>query len=558
MLVTLGIQDLAIIEDTTLELAEGLNVLTGETGAGKSIIIEALSLVLGDRAEVDLIRRGRDRAEVEAVFRLGPTSPLRARLAENDLGGRDEPDLLVVRRVVAPGGKGRAYVNGRVVTVSMLAELTRGLIDVSSQHQHTELLDPARHLEILDRFGGLLAQREAFARAFSGVEAARRTLSELRRKDAERARREDFVRFQLAEIDEVDPQADEDEALEAERQKLAHADRLVSGANEVAGFLGQSSGAALERMQQALRLLDRLRGFDPALTPLSERLTTARIEVDDIAHELRAYASGVALDPRRLDKVSERLEALKRLKKKHGGDLAEVLRARDALRAESEAFGSIEIEIVEAERALHTLTEAALAEARRLSDARRRAQGELERRVGDELQSLAMGGAAIRFVLTPRDALGPEGLEGGELFIQTNRGEGFSPLVKTASGGELSRVLLALKRVLMHVDPVETAIFDEVDAGTGGAVGDMIGKKLHEIAAERQVLCITHLAQIASRGTTHLKVDKIAENDRTVTRVTRLDAPGREREIARMLGGVEITRTTLQHARELLARAVEV
>ena len=555
VLVSLAIHDLAIIEDTTLDLSDGLNVLTGETGAGKSIIIEALSLVLGDRAEVDLIRRGRDKAEVEALFRLSAESPLRARLDAQDLTSRDDPEMLIVRRVVAPGGKGRAYVNGRVVTIATLAELTRGLVDVSSQHQHTQLLDPESHLEILDRFGGLLVERVAFGKAFHAVEDARRALAGLRRRDAERVKREDFVRFQLAEIDEVDPTPGEDEALEAERQKLAHADRLVSGAREVAGMLSQSAGAVVERMLAAFKVLDRLRGFDVALAPLAERLATARIEVDDIAQDLRGYAADVDLDPRRLDQVTDRLEALKRLRKKHGGDLSEVVRARETLRAELTAFESLEIEIVEAERALARVTEIAEGAARRLSSAREKAKAAIETRVGDELAGLAMAGAAIRFVLATRSELGPEGFETGELHIQTNRGEGFSPLHKTASGGELARVLLALKRALMHVDPVETCIFDEVDAGTGGAVGDMIGKKLQEIASERQVLCITHLAQIAARGSTHLKVSKEAHADRTLTRVVRLDARNREAEVARMLGGLEITATTLQHARELLTRA---
>ncbi len=554
MLVTLAIHDLAIIEDTTLELSDGLNVLTGETGAGKSIIIEALSLVLGDRAEVDLIRRGRDKAEVEALFRLAPDSPLHARLEAHDLASRDAPDQLIVRRIVAPAGKGRAYVNGRVVTVATLAELTRGLVDVSSQHQHTQLLDPESHLEILDRFGGLLAERATFATAYVAVEEGRRKLAELRRRDAERAKREDFVRFQLTEIDEVDPVAGEDEALEAERQKLAYADRLVSGTREVASLLSQNSGAVVERLLAAFKSLDRLRGFDANLSPLTERIGTARIEVDDIAQELRGYASDVDLDPRRLDHVSERLEALKRLKKKHGGDLDAVVVARESLRKELGGFESIEIEIVEAERHLAKVTANAEAAARALSTARMKAKAQLETRVADELAGLAMAGAAIQFVLTVRE-LGPEGFESGEIHIQTNRGEGFAPMHKSASGGELSRVLLALKRALMHVDPVETCIFDEVDAGTGGAVGDMIGKKLQEIAAERQVLCITHLAQIAARGSTHLKVSKESNAERTLTRVLRLDAASRAQEVARMLGGVEITPTTLKHAKELLQRS---
>ncbi len=551
MLLSLAIHDLAIIEDTTLELSDGLNVLTGETGAGKSIIIEALSLVLGDRAEVELIRRGRERAEVQALFRLRADSPTVQRLVDLDLADSDDPTSLVIRRIVAPAGKGRAYINGRIVTVSTLAEVSRGLVDVSSQHQHTQLLDPQSHLEILDRFGGLMASRESFKAAFTEVESLRRKLSELRRKETERQKREEFVRFQLSELDEVSPKLGEDDTLEAERQRLSHADRLVSGANEVSNLL---QSAAQERLLSASRLIDRIRGFDSALEPLATRIESARIELADIAQDLHGYARGIDADPRRLDAVSERLEAIKRLKKKHGFELEAVIAARDALARELAAFDSLDVEIAEADKALAKRLETAMTSARALSEARKAACRTLEDRVGAELAGLAMTGAAIRFVLTPLDTLSPEGLETGEIHIQTNRGEGFSPLHKTASGGELARVLLALKRALMHVDPVETCIFDEVDSGTGGAVGDMIGMKLAEIATERQVLCITHLAQIAARGQNHLKVRKEVLSDRTLTRVERLDGDLRVDEVARMLGGIEITKKTLAHARELVAR----
>ena len=554
MLQALTIQDLAIIEDTTLELSDGLNVLTGETGAGKSIIIEALSLVLGDRAEVDLIRRGRERAEVSALFRLGPDSPARARLLELDLVDSDDADQLLVRRVVAPHGKGRVYVNGRPATVGTLAALTRGLVDVSSQHQHTQLLDPTSHLDILDRFGGLRRERDAYDRAWAALQAAKSHEAAVQKRAAERAKREDFVRFQLAELDEVDPKIGEEDELEAERGRLAHADRLVAGASEVAALLRDGGGAPLEKLSLALRTLDRLRAFDPQISALHDRIEAARIELDDVAQDLRAYARAVDLDPRRLDAVTERLDALKRLKKKHGMDLAAALTARDALRVELARFESLDLDIADAAKARAKAHELATVTAKALSSARAAAKRDLEAKVSVELHGLAMTGAEIRFALEARDALGPDGFEEGEINIQTNRGEGFAPLAKVASGGELSRVLLALKRALMHVDPVATCIFDEVDAGTGGAVGDMIGKKLAEIAGERQVLCITHLASIAARGKTHLKVRKTTEHDRTATHVDRLDGNQRVDEVARMLGGLDITAKTLAMAKELLAR----
>jgi DNA repair protein RecN (Recombination protein N) len=557
VLVTLSIHDLAIIEDTTLELSSGLNVLTGETGAGKSIIIEALSLVLGDRAEVDLVRRGKERAEVEATFQLAGDSPTLERLQALDLVDRDDPESLIVRRIVAPG-KGRAYINGRTVTVSTLAEVTRGLVDVSSQHQHTQLLDPSTHLEILDRFGGLTVQRETYQAAWRRVEEVRRRLSELSRREVERQNRESFVRFQLSEIAEVDPKDGEEQDLEQERVKLSHGDRLMSGAHEVAGLIGVTAGhgSASERLSAAQRQLDKLKAYDAVLVPLGERLESARIELMDIAAEVKAYADGIDVDPRRLDDVQSRLDAMRRLKKKHGGTIEAVIEARKAFETELSGFESLEIDIKEAERDLSRKMAEVIELGRQLSAARSAASATLEERVAGELMSLAMGGAAIRFAFELAEMPGPEGFERGEIHIQTNRGEGFLPLHRSASGGELARVLLALKRALMHVDPVETCIFDEVDSGTGGAVGDMIGKKLEEIGAERQVLCITHLPQIAARGATHLKVMKTASGERTLTEVTRLTGEARVEEIARMLGGVEITKTTREHARELVGRTV--
>ena len=554
MLVSLAIRDLAVIEDATLELGPGLNCLTGETGAGKSIIIDALGLVLGGRAETELIRFGREKAEVTALFRLKPDGPVKARLADSELLDPEDPATLLIRRVVAPQGKGRVWVNGQLVNVSTLASLTRGLIDISSQHQHTALLDPASHLETLDRFGGLERERVAYNTAFDAWKAAERHLHQQRRRADERTQREAFVRFSLEEIDAVAPKPGEDDALEAEYQRLAHADRLVQGASEVVRGLAEGQGSALERLTHGLRALDRLRGLDPAVQALAERLESARIELDDIAHDLRDYSRRVESDPSRLDSIASRLETLKKLKRKHGHTMEALIAAEVALRAEVEGFESLDIEIAEAERAESARRAAAQTAAEALSKARATVKAGLEVDVARELTSLAMRGAKIRFELEPREVPGPEGLEDGEIVIETNAGEGYGPLAKVASGGELSRVLLALKRVLMHVDPVETCIFDEVDAGTGGAVGDMIGLKLAEIADEAQVLCITHLPQIAARGLTHLRVEKRTQGERTATRVERLTGESRVAEVARMLGGLDITERTRAHAQELLAK----
>jgi len=556
MLISLAIKDLAIIDEATIEFASGLNVLTGETGAGKSIVIEALSLVLGDRARTDTIRLGASRAVVEALFRLPGGGRCAARLRARDLiDPEDDGDTvdLIVRRIVAPGGKGRVYVNGHLTTVTNLAEITRGLVDLSSQHQHTELLDPSSHLELLDRFGGLVEARGAYDAAWSAVERARAKRDALRRKERERAQREDFARFQLDEIEGVAPRPGEDDELDEERRRLVHAEALLSGAHEAAERLSQGRGTAAEQLLGAHRQLERLRSHDPRLEPLIDRVEAARIEVEDLGMEIAAYASGVDIDPRRLAVVNERLSVLERLKRKYGSDLAAVLASAAELRAEVEGYASLEDEVIALEAETEALEARARTAAEALSKGRRAAAERLAADVAGELTGLAMSGAALAFALDSGGALGPRGIDSGELHIQTNVGEGFGPLVRVASGGELSRVLLALKRVLIDVDPVDTCIFDEVDAGTGGAVADVIGMKLGEIAKERQVIAITHLAQIAARGVHHLRVEKTISAERTVTRVRALDPDERTEEIARMLGGVAITPRVRAHAQELLA-----
>lgn len=561
MLLSLAIKDLAIIDHATLEFGPGLNAITGETGAGKSIIVGALTLLLGDRARTDTIRRGAARAEVSALFHVDPEGPAAAALRELDLVDPDadgaEPQELVVRRIVAPGGRGRVYLNGQLVTVSTLAEVMRHLVDISSQHQHTQLLDPSTHLDVLDRFGGLRELRAGYEAAWQALVAARERRDGLRAQEGDRLAREDFVRFQLDEIDGIKPKAGEDEELVAEARRLDNAEALMGGAVQISETLGRDGRSAGAQLREAEKTLERLARLDPTLEPMRSRVEGARLELEDVSLELSSYARSVDIDPRRLQAVNERLDALSRLERKHGGSLEAVLAAAAAYRAELSRFESLEEAIAEAERAATHAEARAEAAAKALSAARAEAATELSRRIVAELHGLAMAGADLNFELTPLAQLGPRGKDGGEIVIRTNVGEGTGPLARVASGGELSRVLLALKRALVRADAVETCIFDEVDAGTGGAVGDTIGQKLAEIGVERQVITITHLAPIAARAALHLRVEKAVDGDRTVTRVVPLDDHARTDEIARMLGGLAITPSIRATAAELLDRASE-
>ncbi|MGM0574183.1 MAG: DNA repair protein RecN [Myxococcota bacterium] len=558
MLLHLAIRDLAIIEKTAIDFGSGLNVLTGETGAGKSIVVGALNLVLGDRARSDTVRRGCDKAEVQALFRVPSNGPVAAGLRDKDLVGDpaagDDTVDVIVRRIVAPGGRGRAYVNDRLVNVGTLAEVMRGMVDIASQHQHTALLDARGHLDLLDRFGGLAAERGGFDAAWTALVDARRRRDALREQEQERLQREDYVRFQLDEIDRVAPQPGEDETLHAERERLAHAESLLRGSREVEIFLSGRETSAHEQVQAAARALERLVGVDAQLEPFVERLESAHIELEDIAFELRRYGDGVEIDPHRLEQVEERLDALKRLQRKHGLDAEGLLERAAELREEVEGFESLDEAIREAEADVGRLEDEARAAAEALSKARAGASRKLEEGVARELSQLAMPGARIRFRLERRETLGAQGLDDGEILIRTNVGEGEKPLARVASGGELSRLLLALKAVLARVDDVGLGVFDEVDTGVGGAVAEVIGLELKSIAGHRQVIAITHLPQIAAHANHHVRVEKETRGGRTTTRVTALDPADRTDEIARMLGGLEITSRTREHAAELLER----
>ncbi len=558
MLVHLSISNLAVIEAAELSFGPGLNALTGETGAGKSIVIGALSLVLGDRARSDTVRHGVPRAEVRALFHLSAGSEAADRLRALDLLG-DEPEPgwpveLIVRRIVGANGRGRVYINGVLSTVGTLCKVTQGLVDISSQHQHTALLARDRHLALLDHFGRLEQDVASYQEAYTALVEAREQRDALRQLEQERLEREDFVRFQLAEITSVDPVAGEVELKAQERDRLQHAERLVQGALNAERGLAGGQGSAAVALAEAARAVARLADIDGALGPLAERLEQARIEVEDVAYDLNRYAGAIDADPRRLEELDDRIDALRRLQRKHGGSLEMVLRRAADLETELAGFASLEIDLKEAEAELATRTAAARERAERLTLARRGAAQRMGDDVTAELQSLAMSNAQVAMQLDPVDALGWQGQDTGELLIQTNPGEPLKPLSRVASGGELSRLLLAIKRALISIDPVPTCVFDEVDTGVGGAVAEVIGRKLAEIAHgdQRQVIAITHLPQIAAFGSHHLVVVKGAQDERVATTVHTLAAADRVDELARMLGGVEITETTRAHAEEML------
>jgi DNA repair protein RecN (Recombination protein N) len=553
VLVALRIEDLAIVDRVELSFGPGLNVLTGETGAGKSILVGAMNLLLGGRAASDLVRAGAKEAVVEAFLDLEGQPERAAAFAARGIDVSDGE--VVVRRTMAASGRGRVTINGQLATVGMLAEAMRGLIDVSGQHEHVSLLDADRHVDRVDAFGGLFGLRSKVAEAHADVVGLETALDALQMDESEKARREDFIRFQLDEIERVDPKPGELEALEVERRRLRNATALSDGARRAEDALYSADGAVVETVGRIQHQLVELSRLDDRLAGLSSSAAGALAELEELARALGRYVDSIDADPERLDALEDRLDTLQRLVRKHGGSVERVLEVREALADELDGLVHDEARRADLQSALEAAEAKLAARAVELSAARAKAAKALERAVQAELGSLSMGNTQLEIQLLPLDRIGPRGAERAEIRIAPNPGEPSRPLHKTASGGELSRVLLAVKGVLARTDDVAAYVFDEVDTGIGGAVADVIGQKLHAVSAERQLVVITHLPQVAAWADTHLQVHKRVEGERTVSRVSKLDEAEIIEELARMLGGVEITDRTRRLAEEMWAKA---
>lgn len=550
MLVELRIRDYAVVEDLTVSLGPGLNVLTGETGAGKSIIVGALSLLLGERASSDVVRKGAERATVEAVFDVDGLGAVQALADEH--GFRVEDGLLILRREVQAQGRNRAWVGGSPATAGMVGELGSALVDMHGQHEHQTLLRPRDQRRILDASGGAEELAAAVAEAYERVQALRGELEEREDRQREVESRADFLRFQLKEIDGADLSPGEDEALEAEAGRHEHSEELAQGAQSVADLLYDGEEAVSDRVAQALQTLERLVRFDPELQADAERLKEAFYAVQEVGRRMGDYATSVDHDPERLEEVRARLDRLFRLKRKYGPELADVLETAQRVRAELADHDDADHDVDRLRREIEEATRSLEAVAGKLSEARRSAARRLSDSIADVLPGLGLGEGRFEVVLTSHETISAGGAESVEFRVSPNRGFDPMPLSKIASGGELSRIMLALKSVLASVDRVPVLVFDEIDAGVGGVVATSVADKLAEVAQRHQVFVVTHLPQVASRASGHLLVEKGASDGLTTTRVRRLGGDDRIEEIARMLGGDPESETSREHARELL------
>ncbi|MBW2668646.1 MAG: DNA repair protein RecN [Deltaproteobacteria bacterium] len=565
MLREFSIRNFAIIDDLQISFSEGLAILSGETGAGKSIIINAVNLLLGSRATAKLIRTGYETAELEALFQIKKQSPIAKIMKDN---GYNPEEGLLIRRIISRKDRHRIYINGRLTTIGILNLITENLASISGQHAHQGLLKEDQQLAIIDQFGGLTAVREKVSRCFHEIVPLIRRLNDLKHKRDRQAEHIQLLEFQQKEIRQASVSPGEDTALEQERTRLKNSEALFQTVQGGIEMLYDSHGAAVEVLLVVKKDLDKASTIDPLLAPKAERIAEAAFHLEDIADELRTYLKNIQTDESRLDTVEERLDTLVKLKRKYGGSLETVLLRLESIDHEFSEVENLSGNIADTEKKLFELHGKLTELTHKLSRDRKKTAKTLAQKVEKELTSLKMPHTKfkISFRTMPADedvdpyltieekTVFETGIDQATFRIAPNVGEPLKPLPSIVSGGELSRVVLALKAILAETEAVETIVFDEVDAGIGGSVAEVVGKKLSSLARHHQVICITHLPQIAKFGDHHFRISKRVSDGRTSTIIKRLSETERVKEIARMLGGEKITRATLDHAHEMLGK----
>jgi DNA repair protein RecN (Recombination protein N) len=544
-----------VIDAVEVEFESGFNVLTGETGAGKSILVEAVGLLLGGRASADLVRTGEAQASIEAIFETA-----------------DRPEL-IVRREISAQGRSRSFIDGALATAAALRDLSERLVELHGQHEHQALLDPQTHLPLLDAFAGNESLVEGVRLAWSIVRGLREQLDRSRMDGREKTARLDLIAFQLGEIEKAAPRAGEDEELAATKQVLASADRIQRLCEESYATLYDSDEAVLASLGGVWKRVGELATIDPQFTPYADARDAIKSQLEDLAFFLRRYADDVDASPARLQQVEDRLAALERLKRKYGPTLQDVIEQGETLARERDLLSGVGDRAEDLQKALASASGHFLEVARELSVRRRQQASLLARNLELLLADLAMARTTFQVRFNegelPPEAWGEQGVDQGEFYISPNVGEAPRPLARIVSGGELSRVMLALKTIGLGPSPgagstrsanrlpaSKTLIFDEVDAGIGGRVADVVGARLQDLGAQFQVLCITHLPQIAARASTQFLIDKSVKGNRTVTSVTRLDDAARTEEIARMIAGGSVSDAVRASARDLLQGAM--
>jgi DNA repair protein RecN (Recombination protein N) len=555
MLTELSIRNFAIIDELNVSFPTGLNILTGETGAGKSILIGAVSLLLGDRASSDMIRSQEDTAMVEAMFNIGEKSDLKEKLKEMGFLVGNE---LILKRIVSRTGKNRVYIDGQLATLGMLSAISENLVNICGQHEHQVILNAENHSDIVDEFGGLQPLRAEYAEMYDRYLFLNEKLGRLLSMNKTRDERVEFLKFHLKEIDEAAVHVGEDEVLLDEKRILNSVQKLTEYARGAYESLYGKTGSVQEEIRGIIANIREIKKIDKGLNLSDKDLDAVYYQLEDAAMTLREYIKNLSYDPARLEAIDDRLDLLGKLKRKYGRTLDEVLKKRNEIEDELEAISSVDEEIDKISKEMEAQKREMLKKATLLSQQRRDSAAVLTKAIEDEIHALRMENAVFKVIFGKSSSgqdtpvFNPRGIDEIEFYLTTNVGETAKPLNRIASGGELSRIMLAVKKVLAKTGSVGTLVFDEVDSGIGGAVAEDVGKKLRDVSQHHQIICITHLPQIACFGDTHYRVAKNVSDERTVTLVNVLSEEERLDEIARMLGGAELTKKTRAHAREML------
>ncbi len=565
MLKELSIRNFAIIDDLQIRFSEGLTILSGETGAGKSIILNAVNLLLGSRASADLVRTGAQNAELEALFQITGSSRVANIMAEH---GYEPSDGLLVRRIISRSDMNRVYINGRMATIQLLNAITENLASISGQHVHQLLLKEEQHLLILDQFGGLMPLREEVSAYFHQMLPFLEKLKELNTIKERQVEQIELLEFQLKEITAANPAWGEDKALEQERVRLKNAEELYQVVYNSIESLYSAPGSVIEKLVDVKKNLDKISQIDPQLKSKTAKLSDTTYQIEDLIEGLRSYLNSIQMDEKQIDAVEERLDTLNKLKRKYGGSIEAVFDKLKSIEQDLANVENIADSIRDTETQISGLHSKLKDRALNLSRRRKKTADKFAKKVIDQLATLMMSktefkaslqvmaadGKTNQYLTANSHIITETGIDRATFLIAPNIGEALKPLASIASSGELSRVVLALKALLVKTDSVETVVFDEVDAGIGGGVAEVVGKKLADLAAHHQVICITHLPQIAKFGDQHYSISKHVTKGRTRTSISLLSDKDRYKEIARMLGGEKITQATLEHAREMLKR----
>lgn len=553
MLSRITIRNLVIVRSLDLDLRRGMTALTGETGAGKSILIDALGLALGEKADSGMIRAGADQAEISVGFDLEDDSPALDWLAQHDLAADGE---CLLRRVLVRNGRNRAYINGIPTPQALLRELGDRLVDIHGQHAHQSLLHAAAQRQLLDAYAGLRAEVRELAQLYQSWRSTLDQLASLRQAGDDRASRLDYLSYQIRELEDVAIDCDDLADLEAEQARLAHAERLLGDSATVLEALDDDEPSIRSSLDHAGGVLTTLAELDPSLVEARDLLETAGIQIEEAVGVLRRYQDRVELDPERLQQVDAQLGGLHDAARKHRVDPDKLMDLLQRLRDEAQALANADHDLIRLQHAVDETEKAYLNAAARLSTARRKAAEALSGTVTASMQTLGMRGGRLRVACeADNQRPGPSGIDRVTFLVAANPGQPEAPLSDVASGGELSRISLAIQVATANCGSVPTLIFDEVDVGIGGAVAEIVGQLLRRLARDRQVLCVTHLPQVASQAHHQLRVHKMTDGKTTETGIDCLDEDARVDEVARMLGGVDITEQTRRHAQEMIERA---